>query len=331
MINKEKYIEFINNNKNLTKCQKTNLISLRNNLNNIYVDKESGKQINTYFMNSQNDLLKMTKFKLMLNHFFNETVVNILIKKMTIDKDMSDNDIIEFIKKYMNKKFEIKKNKLNKINKCNKWKYIFENLSMSYSNLLLDDENGNNKVKKYLDLGCGDGKKTGLLGREFNLNKDNIYGTDIKKWGPYEKVHSKHDFHFKYMGKDGKINYEDNTFDIISCFFVLHHIKNLDFAMSEIKRVLKPGGVMILLEHDNHDDFDNLLLDILHLFYGIFVDKNDKYLKKPDYAQYHNFMEWDFIFNNYGMKYVKSNYLFQEISHDIRYDNIYYTFYKNIK
>jgi ubiquinone/menaquinone biosynthesis C-methylase UbiE len=98
--------------------------------------------------------------------------------------------------------------------------------------------------------------------------------------------------------------------------------------MAELKRVLKPGGYLILLEHDNHDDFDNLMLDILHLFYGIFIDKNDKYLKKPDYAQYRNFAEWDFIFSNYNMQYIKSNYLFQEISHDIRYDNIYYTFYK---
>jgi SAM-dependent methyltransferase len=150
---------------------------------------------------------------------------------------------------------------------------------------------------------------------------------DIRSIRRFNQKNIKHDFHFKYILND-KLDFPDNSFDIITCFFVLHHILDLDKIMKEIRRVLKPGGYILILEHDNHDDYDNILLDILHLLYGIYVDKNKLYLKNPDYAQYYNFMEWDYIFQKYGFKYIKSNYLFQEISHVVRYDNIYYAFYQ---
>ena len=42
-------------------------------------------------------------------------------------------------------------------------------------------------------------------------------------------------------------------------------------------------------------------------------------------------MEWDYIFNKYKFDYITSHFLFQNISNEIRYDNAYYAFYKNIK
>lgn len=42
------------------------------------------------------------------------------------------------------------------------------------------------------------------------------------------------------------IKYEDNSFDVIICNHVLEHIPNDQKAMSELYRVLKPGGFAIL-------------------------------------------------------------------------------------
>ena len=50
---------------------------------------------------------------------------------------------------------------------------------------------------------------------------------------------------------DGKIEKPDNTFDLITCFGVLHHIPNVSFILSELLRVLKPGGFLLIREPIN--------------------------------------------------------------------------------
>lgn len=43
-----------------------------------------------------------------------------------------------------------------------------------------------------------------------------------------------------------RIQFEDNTFDVILCSHVLEHVLDDQTAMSELFRVLKPGGWAIL-------------------------------------------------------------------------------------
>lgn len=47
---------------------------------------------------------------------------------------------------------------------------------------------------------------------------------------------------------DGKINFKDETFDLITCFGVLHHIPNVSCVLKEMIRVLEPGGIMLIRE-----------------------------------------------------------------------------------
>ena len=46
----------------------------------------------------------------------------------------------------------------------------------------------------------------------------------------------------------GKINFPDNSFDLINCLSTLHHIPNVTFVLNELFRVLKPNGYMLLKE-----------------------------------------------------------------------------------
>jgi len=46
----------------------------------------------------------------------------------------------------------------------------------------------------------------------------------------------------------GKMPFTDNSFDLITCFGVLHHIPNVSFVMGECFRTLSPGGIMLLRE-----------------------------------------------------------------------------------
>ena len=43
-----------------------------------------------------------------------------------------------------------------------------------------------------------------------------------------------------------KTNYKSNMFDIILCNHVSEHIPNVNKALSELKRILKPKGILIL-------------------------------------------------------------------------------------
>ncbi|MDR1632841.1 MAG: class I SAM-dependent methyltransferase [Dysgonamonadaceae bacterium] len=49
----------------------------------------------------------------------------------------------------------------------------------------------------------------------------------------------------------GKIDIPDETFDLITCFSVLHHIPNVTFVVSELFRVLQKGGYLLLREPIN--------------------------------------------------------------------------------
>lgn len=47
---------------------------------------------------------------------------------------------------------------------------------------------------------------------------------------------------------DGSISFDENSFDLITCFGVLHHVPNVSFVLNELIRVLSPGGFLLLKE-----------------------------------------------------------------------------------
>ncbi|TAH25262.1 MAG: class I SAM-dependent methyltransferase [Cytophagales bacterium] len=47
---------------------------------------------------------------------------------------------------------------------------------------------------------------------------------------------------------NGILTFDDNTFDLITCFGTLHHIPNVSVVLSELIRVLKPNGYLLLRE-----------------------------------------------------------------------------------
>ncbi|MCK4669667.1 MAG: class I SAM-dependent methyltransferase [Nanoarchaeota archaeon] len=99
------------------------------------------------------------------------------------------------------------------------------------------------RPKKLLHAGCGDGlydkylKKRAKEIVSFDLNKGDIQiATAIN---PEKNVKY-------YIGDVGNIPYKDNTFDCIICIDVLEHIKDEKKAISELTRVLKKGGRLIV-------------------------------------------------------------------------------------
>lgn len=96
---------------------------------------------------------------------------------------------------------------------------------------------------KILDLGCGNGNIIRMLQEK---RKAEYCGVDISEAMIREAE--------KRVGKGAEfkaadvvsVPYGDDTFDIIICNASFHHYTDPDAALEEIKRVLKPGGTLVL-------------------------------------------------------------------------------------
>ena len=53
-----------------------------------------------------------------------------------------------------------------------------------------------------------------------------------------------------YIGNAYDLPCEDNSLDAVSCTQVLLYVENISLVVSEIKRVLKTGGRIIIVETD---------------------------------------------------------------------------------
>jgi len=104
------------------------------------------------------------------------------------------------------------------------------------------------KGKKVLDFCCGNGEMVMLLA---NKGAD-AYGIDIS---PLSIENAKKDAavkglsektHFLVMDAE-KLTFDPNTFDVVVCHGVLHHL-DVKKAFPEIARVLKPTGQVICVE-----------------------------------------------------------------------------------
>ena len=69
---------------------------------------------------------------------------------------------------------------------------------------------------------------------------------------------------------DGKcIPFKNAMFDVVILSFVLHHATNPVQLLKEAKRVLRPEGIIIILEDIYYNRFELLVIIILHVIYDV--------------------------------------------------------------
>lgn len=108
--------------------------------------------------------------------------------------------------------------------------------------------------KKILDIGCGNGDHTVV----FCKNKNKVTGLDVVdlRFEEYKK-------NFKFVKSSGRIlPFKNNSFDIVISLDVIEHVKNDDFFVEEIYRVLKKDG-RILIATPNKNRLSNILLKLM--------------------------------------------------------------------
>lgn len=109
--------------------------------------------------------------------------------------------------------------------------------------------------ERALDLACGTGDITFALGEK--LPQGNAIGLDITK-GMIEIAERKrrernvHNVSFQ-LGDIMSLPFENASFDCVTCGYALRNVPDVELALVEIKRVLKPGGRLISLDFAHPD------------------------------------------------------------------------------
>lgn len=320
IINKKKYTQFINESK-LIKCRKLYLIEKLNQKYSFF--PKSNTLFSSFIINAkkEDNLLQLFRLQLLLKHFISSRLLESLNKTYlnNINK-FNDKDIFDFL---LNKFNNNNRNYKKPI--CPKWDYILDNIILQYKHLTKKYKN--NKIK-YLDIGCGDLKKTLKMKKFLNLSKEDVYGTDIKSWGPYKNNKYNLDIQFEYI-LNNKLQYEDNSFDLITCIYTLHHIEKLEDFLKEINRVLKKNGYLILIEHDINSDYDRIAVTIEHILYSCLYEKRKNYIKKRDYMLLFNRDEWNYLLNKYGFQFKYYSTVNSESGWgELNYNNSCFMIYK---
>ena len=92
--------------------------------------------------------------------------------------------------------------------------------------------------EEILDLGCS----RGFYVREMENYTDGVLGVDISQTSLKEAVTQK----VKY-GDVTNLNFEANSFDKVYSLHTIEHIPDLGQFFSEMARVLRPGGIAIIV------------------------------------------------------------------------------------
>jgi ubiquinone/menaquinone biosynthesis C-methylase UbiE len=106
------------------------------------------------------------------------------------------------------------------------------------------------KVESVLDVGCGSCDLVRFLAE--NIAREAV-GIDVRSGGFHEKVRSAED------GTDHSANcikgdahsmdsFSDEQFDAVVTVHALHELSNPEIALSEMRRVLKPDGILFIAD-----------------------------------------------------------------------------------
>jgi ubiquinone/menaquinone biosynthesis C-methylase UbiE len=149
---------------------------------------------------------------------------------------------------------------------------------------------GDRQINKSLELGCG----TGRLANSLFKISDEVYGVDLSE-EVLKIAKNKYPKLKLTCSEVIKLDYPDNYFDLVIINGSLHHFFAVEETFKEANRVLKPGGVFVLLGEPNSEFlkpynpffYTWLLNRVLNKMFSFIKSNNQaKELIEPDAESY---------------------------------------------
>ncbi|HSW37367.1 MAG TPA: class I SAM-dependent methyltransferase [Candidatus Saccharimonadales bacterium] len=139
------------------------------------------------------------------------------------------------------------------------------------------------KNKIVLDIASGSGYGTKLMAK----SAKKVYGVDVSK-GAVDYAKAKFSAaNIEYLVGDGeKIPLGDHIIDVVVCCETIEHIKDYKQFLNEVKRVLKPGGTLLLSTPNDIEYIEGNHFHLHEFTYQELKDLVKKYFKyHKDYFQ----------------------------------------------
>lgn len=96
------------------------------------------------------------------------------------------------------------------------------------------------EAPRCLDIGAGTGDLLALLRQTWPKLEAQACDYHIERFAPKDVPITQLDLNTH------PLPYEDESFDLVTCSEVLEHVENYRAVLREIRRVLKPGGLMVV-------------------------------------------------------------------------------------
>lgn len=142
--------------------------------------------------------------------------------------------------------------------KITKWHHAYiqnayQELEQGYTKAQIERLNINSENRKVLDVGCGPGNMLTALSTD---NPKLLIGVDRDKIF-LQYAHDKNESILEsttthptfIQGTLPTLPFQDETFDIVTCFLVMPHVPDDEIALTELTRVLKSGGTLAISGH----------------------------------------------------------------------------------
>jgi 2-polyprenyl-3-methyl-5-hydroxy-6-metoxy-1,4-benzoquinol methylase len=174
--------------------------------------------------------------------------------------------------------------------------------------------------KKVLEIGCGGG----IDSAEFARNGAIVTSTDFTEIGVQTTKNLLKEANLPsqvFRADATGLQFEDNTFDVVYSFGVLHHIPKIEKALAEIKRVLKPGGLLMVMVYNRNSLLYGYSIVYLH---GVQEKQLEKLTIDELTAKYSERKEdnpYTKVYTKAEAKALFSQY-FESCSVDVRYSVI---------